>query len=563
MKTALVIILAGFCPIVWAQVDLNSTGQKYVPPSVKTTVFSSEDAPIRTWKNTGDIPDGYRPGPAPLPTLGEPPRVLEITDGGEPAEPYPLWGPDIVVYSGNLRSPSPSASERMIAYDQTSSGILFAAFTVSNGETAHIYRSTNNGRNWAKWNGLVHPGYVLSSLKLIVGEGDSNFVFFFVKSSAGNGDIYVGRFGLTGGANVFPVKVDTDTITNFSATRDIENPYYLYLTYQAEDGGSSIYTLRSTDYGKTWASTSGTILDTKTAPKPDICYGRNGNVYIVCRDKRQSTTDSVSFRIKQSTNRGTTWLNSYQVGTPTVPVYDPVIGARHNRGTVWLVHVRDMTLYNNKGTGVFYYYSTDDGQSWAYGGDDGIGHMDTPNNEKLPSIACDRGTGYPTVCFALVPSDSLMFTWASGDTNWTKPIKVNDHRHTGNFPPQAGWMTDNGNFSTVLYAGVGPTGLYFDGYGMSGIEEGQISPRKPLNLFIRPTPASHHAEISFSLPRTGPARLSVLDISGRELTVLNQKEFTAGTHHLVWNCANLPPGVYLLRLDTGTGSHTCRLVVSR
>lgn len=522
--------------------------------------------PTRAVRIPGDIPAGYQPPPPPAPTVGEPPQIVEMTggaDGGAPVEPKPLWGPDATVYSGNIKWLTDQKSERMIAYDQTEDGILFAAFTVPNGDTAHIYRSTDGGNNWALWNGIRHPGNVLTSLELVVAEGDSSFVFFFVKSSAGNGDIYVGRWNLAGTtADIFNVKVDSDTIANLAACRDIENPYYLYVTYETRNGYYNIYGRRSTDYGATWAQVDAAITDTRTPPKPDICYGNGGHVYIVCRDWRQSSVDSVSFRLKHSTNRGEDWLGSIQVGTPITPVYDPVVGARHGGGTVWLIHGRDMEAHNGMGLGIFYYYSRDSGATWTYGGDGGVGHGDTDSDEQMPSIACSWGSGAPTVSYTVIPGESIMFTWCSGDTNWTTPEKVNDHQGTGFFASQAGWKSGGGNWSTVLYAGYTALGLYFDAWSLTGMEDGRPVAEKPAALVARPSPAFDRTVISYSLPRLDHAHVSVLDIAGREVAILEQGTFSAGNRSVAWNCREVPAGVYLVRVETGTGSQTGRLVVS-
>jgi hypothetical protein len=573
MQSRMIVLVAValLCVTAWGVPDVNVPDQVRAATPRPAAARSSEDAaPTRAARIPGDVPTGYQPPPAPAPTRGEPPQIVEMevdADGRGPVEPKPLWGPDVTVYTGNLEGPSPAGSERMIAYDQTQDGTLFSAFVAANGETANVYRSTDGGNSWAYWNGMFHTGNVLSSLELVVAEGDSSFVFFFVKTTAGNGDIYVERMTLDGSAtNIISVKVDADTVANAAACRDIENPYYLYVAYETRNGQYNMYQLRSTDYGKTWSGMPGTeeIADTQTPPKPDICYGNGGNVYTVIRDLRQSSVDSVSFRLKRSTNRGDTWLASTQIGTPITPVYDPVVGARHgSSGTVWVVHTRDFAVHNGMGLGVFVYSSTDSGASWSYGGDDGIGHGDTDNNEQMPSIACIWSDGTPTVCYAVVPSESLMFTWCDGDTNWTTPEKVNDYRHTGNFPPQAGWRSFSGNWSSVLYAGSGPANLYFDAFSLVGMEEGRTAEEKRVALVARPSPAHDRAVINYSLPRAGTARVSVSDVVGREVAVIAQGTFVAGTHSAVWNCEAVPAGVYLIRIDAGTGSQTGRIVVSR
>lgn len=548
-----------------AQADQNAVGAvRYNDIAPFVPSGSSElSAPTRV-VTEGDMSAGYQVKPA-MPVYYEPPQVGEVIDqGGAEGEPQPLWGPDVQVYAGPLRSPSPIRSERMIAYDQSRTGILYAAFVVPSGDTARIYRSTDGGNTWAPLNFVTHPGNVLSSLELVVADGDSSFVFLFLRTSAGNGDIYCVRFLPSGSGAVFPIKVDSDTIVNLSACRDFGDPYYLYVTFELRSGDYNVYTYRSTDYGINWAEAGNSeVLDNQIPPKPDICSGYNNRIFVFLLDKRQSSVDSASFRVKISTDRGENWRQSTQVGLPAVRVYDGVAAAMIYWPTVWLVHVRDMELINGRGEGVFYYYSTDTGATWNYGGDDGIGHADTDNNEIMPSIAPLWRNGTPTVCYAIVPSESLMFTWCSGDTNWATPVKVNDHRHTGNFAPAAGWKTGGGsNYSTVLYAGYGPADLWFDAFDLTGVEERQQSGVVPV-VFVKPNPAGNRAVINWTVNKPGDVVLTVHDVLGRPVAVLAQVKAEPGTHQTVWNCNDVPAGVYLYRLSTGSATYTGQIVVSR
>jgi hypothetical protein len=548
-------VIVIFGTAVSAQADRNAPG---VARSDETPRFivnhSSESAvPHRIVKETDDLP-GKVSQPA-LPPVGEPPQILEMTDQGNPVEPRPLWGEDFLVYSGGLKSPSPFGAERMIAYDQTHDGVLFAAFVVSHGDTMRIYRSTDRGATWSNWNGVVHAGNTLSSPELVVAEGDSSFVFLFFRTSANNGDIYCARFGLSGGVNIFSVKVDSDTIVNVAACKDNGNPYYLYVTYEYHDGYYNVRLCRSTDYGRTWSSPSGFVDDTRVPPKPDVAVGYQNRVYVSYLDKRLSSVDSAAFRVKRSINRGDTWEQSRQVGTPVVRVFDAVIGANNNRPTIWLVHVRDMEPFNGKGLGVFYYYTTND-TNWYYGGDDGIGHADTDNDEQMPSIATHWYHGSPTVCYAIVPSESLMFTWCSQDTNWITPIKVNNNRHTGNFAPAAGWKNiGSSSFSTVLYAGVGPTNLWFDSWDNTGVEEVTPVQSRP-QVVVKPNPASRSTMVSWSVPANRTVELLIHDVAGREVARFR------GGQAAVWNCAGVPAGVYLYRLSLDGKNETGTIVVA-
>lgn len=565
------------CAVALALPDANLPTDVVDRTQPKTVTGTSEGVlpPSRT-AAYGDVPPGYQaraqatmPAPDEMPVaLPAPATDYERSNGG-----IPLWGPDVQVYSGDLVSPlGGPGSERMLSTDYATNGHTFVAFPQRSDSTVRLYRSTDEGATWAYWAGLIHTGNVLSSPELVVAEGDSDFVFLFVKSTAGNGDVYMGRWPLAGGsALIVPVLTGTDTIANCAATADLEGQYYLHLTFEQITAGPeyNVHTRRSTDYGKTWHDNGGDVVDTRITPRPDISYGAGGNLYLLLNDIRQSPRppDTASFRIKRSTNRGTSWLPSYHIGTPIVDVFNGVVGANHRTAqTIWVVHVRNMDPFNGMGLGVFYYYSTNSGVNWYYGGDDGIGGIDTDNNERLPSISCNKSLGAPTVSFGLVPSESLMFTWCPGDTNWTTPIKINDHRHTGNFAPAAGWKRMGSSlYSTVAYAGVGPTDVWFDAWDFPvGVEEpGPVPAVAPAAVSVSPNPAKRQAAVSFTLTRPAEVNLGIFDVTGRRLATLAQGVLPARQHELSWDASSVPAGIYFCRLESDAVTTTAQLVIAR
>ena len=66
-----------------------------------------------------------------------------------------------------------------------------------------------------------------------------------------------------------------------------------------------------------------------------------------------------------------------------------------------------------------------------------------------------------------------------------------------------------------------------------------------------PNPFNPSTEISFTLPVDGHARLSVFNLAGREVSVLHDGYQSSGMHHYTWNAADLPSGVYYIRLAAG------------
>lgn len=77
-----------------------------------------------------------------------------------------------------------------------------------------------------------------------------------------------------------------------------------------------------------------------------------------------------------------------------------------------------------------------------------------------------------------------------------------------------------------------------------------------------PNPTSDVISVEFNLPSAGEVELAAYDLAGRRVGTLTSGELTAGRHQIDWSAAELPDGVYLLRLETAAGSRTSRVVKS-
>jgi hypothetical protein len=64
-----------------------------------------------------------------------------------------------------------------------------------------------------------------------------------------------------------------------------------------------------------------------------------------------------------------------------------------------------------------------------------------------------------------------------------------------------------------------------------------------------PNPATNGAVFSYALPRSGPLRLGVLDIQGRERSVLANGAHEPGVFTAALDSRSLQPGLYFIRLQ--------------
>jgi choice-of-anchor C domain-containing protein len=68
---------------------------------------------------------------------------------------------------------------------------------------------------------------------------------------------------------------------------------------------------------------------------------------------------------------------------------------------------------------------------------------------------------------------------------------------------------------------------------------------------IVPNPAAHgHARFGYFVPRTAPLRLSLFDLTGREVAVVADGIHDPGPYHRDWTAKGIEPGLYFVRLWT-------------
>ncbi len=77
-------------------------------------------------------------------------------------------------------------------------------------------------------------------------------------------------------------------------------------------------------------------------------------------------------------------------------------------------------------------------------------------------------------------------------------------------------------------------------------------------------PAQRGASVNlrFELDRPGAATIEAFDLLGRRVSVVAQGRYGAGTHEATWRTADLPAGLYLLRLSAGGVTQTRGIVLA-
>ena len=81
---------------------------------------------------------------------------------------------------------------------------------------------------------------------------------------------------------------------------------------------------------------------------------------------------------------------------------------------------------------------------------------------------------------------------------------------------------------------------------------------------VTPNPSRHHLNVTFSLPTASPAKLELIDVTGRRVRAQDVGSLGAGTHHVdLGQDPPCPPASYLIRLTQGTNIRTAKAAVIR
>ena len=79
-----------------------------------------------------------------------------------------------------------------------------------------------------------------------------------------------------------------------------------------------------------------------------------------------------------------------------------------------------------------------------------------------------------------------------------------------------------------------------------------------VQLFPNPTNGELNINLNFTKNRT--IRLDLVNMQGKVIKLLTEQTFVRGEHSLHYNLADLPTGVYMLRIKSGMRSNTLKFV---
>lgn len=493
-----------------------------------------------------------------------------------------IWGNDVTIATGTV--------EGGISLAGDTSGNLYAArCSTSVSTTIFIYKSTDAGASWFYLTQTGAPSGSLLHPVLLTGSNGDKLYLFNLYSSL-NGSIRLLRYTESGTFDGnFEVKVDSDTITYFSACADLWTGDHLMIVFEKQQMGDNIpdlYSIVSTDQGETWSSE---VQITEDGSHPDISYGNDGYLYCV-HEKTGGPDTEIAFI--RSSDYGISW----DAGTGeylTDDSYDdtyPKVAALHdalpNDVYVWVAYNHD---WEDGNIDLYYAYSTNAGVDWSK-------NLPLANSGDWDEKACDLWAkpeetyNYMSVCYLRYKSViyPTFQEWSevhrgyvsrSFPTTWYSGGRVSDSTaalsEDGREVCQGAYTR---NQVCAVYAGKPSSGnfenLSFDNGGWTDVEdqtiEGQSLPRISLSHNY-PNPFNPMTRLQYTVGSIQtPLRttLEIYNIQGQLVRTLVDGLQEAGIYSVIWDGRDdagdeVASGVYLYRLGVGDFSESKKMVLIR
>jgi len=459
-------------------------------------------------------------------------------------------------------------------YSQADPNVLYAG-------TVYVLKSTDGGATWAHayTEKLPGGGWKGGGLELMNTDGvgfdpaDPSLLYVayddmgFFRSS-------------DGGISFVPTDPSQDFYGEYEGAKDIVvDPQSgdIYLSrFEGSQGGFNAGFMRgrvylSTDKGDTWSDRFNGLPD----GRPDLILDGNAG------SPMNRTLYCAVFHhgVYKSTNSGQSWFSINEgLGPDSVMAWKVSIDPANSQ-TLYL----GTNSYGQQTAGV--YKSTDGGGNWtkltSFPALDVMSLKLNPLDGRVFACATDD--------FGWSATGGL-YVSANGGTTWSKIFdqpRVADidfepnnvdlfyvvsqqwYRYIPTLEKGVFRTTDGGQSWTNLRSNLGHTFINFVrvnphntsqlyvGTGGGGLWRGNILTTNvtalhgPYNFTLDQNfqnPFNPSTTISYTLPRPGSVRLTILDILGREIQTLDYGHRNTGSHRVEWR-ADLPSGLYFYRLS--------------
>jgi hypothetical protein len=157
------------------------------------------------------------------------------------------------------------------------------------------------------------------------------------------------------------------------------------------------------------------------------------------------------------------------------------------------------------------------------------------------------------------------FAYVANSDNGLSVISISDPENlveVGYYDtPGSAYGVDLSEDGLIFVADVSNMGVYRFTEPNAVKGEHDSAPAKYKLYTAYPNPFNSQTRIAYDLPNSTNVKLSILDINGRTVDVLDQGMKTLGQHSLIWDGSGFVSGTYFVRLDGGCSVHSQKAVL--
>lgn len=283
----------------------------------------------------------------------------------------------------------------------------------------------------------------------------------------------------------------------------------------------------------------------------DIDYTRSDTfyVYVLLTNNVVSTDENLRLRYINLNNFGTaaTWLQ-YNVAGTANPEFDGMIAV--NRATNQMAVVHTTTVGTDKN--IEYAYSLNGKVPFTQN----VVLSNTAAIEERASIHSpeNQSGAFRVAYITKGTADTVFYKSTLNLTSFTGTTKVSRVNYSSNSViPSVCGFANAGSFSGgVVYAGFGPTNLYFNSSNLTtDVEDYFISIDNYALYQNYPNPFNPTTKIVWQSPVSGWQTIKVYDVLGNEIATLVNEYRDAGRNEVEFDASNLSSGLYLYTLNAG------------
>jgi len=287
---------------------------------------------------------------------------MEKNESGQKREEI-RWNNDVLIYDGEVGQGQDFDVD-------PSTGDIYVIFDTyhTTQDSLVVYCSTDGGNSFQWWRASYNGDGEIGNPKIRIAQdaGGQTWVCMFGiwHNPSGDDILYMRRMTPDQSQNYWE-EVNSNVVYA-DVDADVGTGAWVYVTYIPEGTDNDIWAARNNLDGTGWQDNQQLFVDPGVTPYPQIAAGSGGNVAVAFIDDRITTNNEV--RIKRSTNYGSTWISSEQVsnnsGAYSIRETDIAYSYSSSYETGWIT----ATFYVVDNDNLVYYWSTDAGVNWTYGG---------------------------------------------------------------------------------------------------------------------------------------------------------------------------------------------------